>query len=61
MVIEREVKCYHSCATVVSHFVHLIVEGFGPILVYFCECCPAVKAYKVYQQTWLMLFDVCVI
>lgn len=31
MVIEREVKCYYMCTTVVSGFMHLIAVAFGPV------------------------------
>lgn len=61
MVIEREVKCYYICATVASGFTHLIVVSFCPVLMCFCVCCLAVKAFKDYQQTWLMLFDICIV
>lgn len=61
MVIDREVKCYYICAAVVSGLIHLLVVGFGPVFVYFCVYCPAVKAFNDYQQTWLTLFDICII
>lgn len=61
MIIEREVKCYNICTTVVSGFIHVIVLGFDPVPMYFSVCCPAVKTFKDYQQTWLMHFDICVV
>lgn len=61
MVIEREVKCYYIYAIMVSGFIHLIVVGFGPVLIYFCVCRLAVKAFKDYQQAWLMLFGICIV
>lgn len=45
-VIEREVKCSYICTPVVFGHIYLILTSFGPVLLYFSVCCPAVKAFK---------------